>query len=124
MTGGQMAPTTLVGQKTSTTPKGRSLMSEGPPIRVCELLANFERAVYLERCMITSPKEIRRTKNAIKKVLRVQQEKKGFALVEILSACPTHWKIPPAECPKFIEEHLTKVFAIGVIKNTAFPDAV
>jgi 2-oxoglutarate/2-oxoacid ferredoxin oxidoreductase subunit beta len=124
MTGGQMAPTTLVGQKTSTTPRGRSLLDEGPPIRVCELLANFERAVYLERCMITSPKEIRKTKDAIKRSFRVQQEQKGFSLVEVLSACPTHWRIAPPECPEFIEEHLTKVFPVGVIKNTAFPDAV
>ena len=124
MTGGQMAPTTLIGQKTSTTPRGRSLIGEGPPIKVCELLAHFERAVYLERCMLTSAKEIRKTKNAIKRAFRVQQEQKGFSLVEVLSACPTHWKLAPEKCPAFIEEHLTKVFPMGVIKNTAFPDAV
>jgi 2-oxoglutarate ferredoxin oxidoreductase subunit beta len=124
MTGGQMAPTTLVGQRTSTTPLGRSLLSEGPPIRVCELLANFERTVYLERCMLTSAKEIRKAKNAIRRAFRVQQEKKGYALVELLSACPTHWRLAPEKCPAFIEEHLTKVFPVGVIKNTAFPSAV
>ena len=124
MTGGQMAPTTLVGQKTSTTPQGRSLLSEGPPLKVCELLAGLERVVYLERCMLTSAKEIHKTKNAIKRAFRVQQEKKGFALVEVLSACPTHWRLPPEKCPAFIEQHLTKVFPVGVIKNTAFPDAV
>jgi pyruvate/2-oxoacid:ferredoxin oxidoreductase beta subunit len=113
-----------VGQKTSTTPLGRSLVGEGPPIKVCELLAHFERAVYLERCMLTSAKEIHKTKNAIKRAFRVQQAEKGFGLVEVLSACPTHWKVPPEKCPAFIEEHLTKVFPIGVIKNTAFPDAV
>jgi len=124
MTGGQMAPTTLVGQRTSTTPKGRSLLTEGPPIRVCELLATLERAVYLERCMITSPKEIRRAKNAMKHLFRVQMEKKGFGLVEILSPCPTYWRLAPVDCPKFIEQHLTKVFPPGVIKNSAFPEAV
>jgi 2-oxoglutarate ferredoxin oxidoreductase subunit beta len=124
MTGGQMAPTTLVGQKTSTTPKGRSLIGEGPPIKVCELLAGFERTVYLERCMLTSAKEIRKAKNAIKRAFRVQQQEKGFALVELLSACPTHWRLHPTKCPDFIEEHLTKVFPVGVIKNTAFADAV
>ena len=124
MTGGQMAPTTLVGQKTSTTPQGRSLIGEGPPLRICELLSGLERAVYLERCMISSPKEIRRTKNAIKRAFRVQKERKGFSLVEVLSACPTHWRMAPSKCTEFIEEHLTKVFPTGVIKNTAFPDAV
>jgi len=124
MTGGQMAPTTLVGQRTSTTPKGRSLIGEGPPLKVCELLAGLDRAVYLERCMITSPKEIRRTKNAIKKAFRVQQQEKGFSLVEVLSPCPTYWRLAPAKCAEFIEEHLTKVFPPGLIKNTAFPDAV
>ena len=89
-----------------------------------ELLAPLERVVYLERCMITSPKEIRRAKNAMKKAFRVQQEKKGFALVEILSACPTYWRMPPTQCAKYIEEKLTKIFPPGVIKNTAFPDAV
>ena len=119
MTGGQMAPTTLVGQKTSTTPKGRSLIGEGPPLKVCELLAHFERAVYLERCMITSPKEIRRTKDAVKRAFRAQRQEKGFSLVEVLSPCPTHWRLHPTKCPEFIEEHLTKVFPVGVIKNTA-----
>ena len=123
MTGGQMAPTTIVGQRTSTTPRGRSLLGEGPPIRVSELLATLERAVYVERCILTTPKEIRRTKNAIKKVFQAQLEKKGFALVEVLSPCPTYWRLPPTECSKYVEEHLTKVFPPGVIKNTAFPDA-
>ena len=74
--------------------------------------------------MISSPKEIRRTKNAIKKAFRVQREKKGFGLVEILSACPTYWRMTPTRCTEFIEQHLTKVFPTGVIKDTAFPDAV
>jgi 2-oxoglutarate/2-oxoacid ferredoxin oxidoreductase subunit beta len=120
MTGGQMAPTTLVGQKTTTSPYGRNISTEGPPLRVSELLATLERVVYVERCMLTTPKEIRKAKEAIRTVFRVQQEKKGFALVEILSPCPTHWRMPPAEYGKFIEERLTKVFPLGVIKNTAF----
>ncbi|MBN2583581.1 MAG: 2-oxoglutarate oxidoreductase [Planctomycetes bacterium] len=123
MTGGQMAPTTLVGQRTSTTPKGRSLIGEGPPLRVCELLAPLERVAYLERRMVTSPKEIRRVKNAIKKAFRVQQQEKGFSMVEILSPCPTHWRMAPPKCAAFIEEHLTKVFPVGVIKDTTSPGA-
>ena len=74
--------------------------------------------------MITSPREIRRTKNAIKKAFRAQQQEKGFSLIEVLSPCPTYWRLPMTKCAAFIEEHLTKVFPTGVVKNTAFPDAV
>ncbi len=123
MTGGQMAPTTMVGQRTSTTPAGRQLVGEGPPIKVCELLATLERAVYLQRCMITSPKAVRRTKKAIERAFRVQEEAAGFSLVEILSPCPTHWRMPPTECPAFIEEQVARVFPTGVIKDTASPQA-
>ena len=119
MTGGQMAPTTLVGQKTSTTPKGRSLADEGPPIKVCELLSTLERAVYLERCMVTSPKEIRRTRKALERSFRVQQAGEGFSLVEVLSPCPTYWRLHPTQCAEHIEEDLTKVFPTGVIKDTS-----
>jgi len=118
MTGGQMAPTTLVGQRTSTTPKGRHLIGEGPPLRVCELLSPLERVVYLERRMLTSPKEIRLTKKAIERAFRVQQQGLGFSMVEILSPCPTHWRLPPEQCAAYIEDRLTPVFPVGVIKDT------
>jgi len=118
MTGGQMAPTTLVGQRTSTTPRGRKLEDEGPPIRVSELLAGFERVVYLERCMLTSAREIRKAKAAVKRVFRVQQENLGFGMVELLAACPTQWRMEPAACPPYIEDELTRVFPVGVIKDT------
>jgi len=118
MTGGQMAPTTVPGQKTTTTPQGRSITSEGYPIRVCELLATLEKPAYLERCVIGSPKEIQRTKTAIKKSFRVQRDLKAFSLVEILSPCPTYWRIPPTKCFKYIETWMEQIFPPGVIKDT------
>ncbi|MDK1031143.1 MAG: thiamine pyrophosphate-dependent enzyme [Planctomycetia bacterium] len=119
MTGGQMAPTTLLKQKTTTTPAGRDMLNEGPPIRVCELLSGFERVVYLERCMITTVKEIRRTKRAIQKSFRIQMAEKGFSMVEVLSPCPVAWRVPPEKCTEWIERHMTKVFPAGVIKDTS-----
>jgi len=118
MTGGQMAPTTVPGQKTATTPQGRSVTGEGFPIRVCELLATLEKPAYLERTVIGSPKEITRTKNAIKKSFRVQRELKAFSLVEILSPCPTYWRVSPDKSVKYIETWMEKIFPPGVIKDT------
>jgi len=117
MTGGQMAPTTVPGQKTTTTPMGRSVVNEGYPIRVCELLATLERPAYLERCVIGSPKDIQRTKTAIKKSFRVQRDLKAFSLVEILSPCPTYWRVPPTKSVKYIETWMEKIFPPGVVKD-------
>jgi len=118
MTGGQMAPTTMPGQKTTTTPKGRSIVNEGFPLRVSEMLATLEEPVYIERCVVGSPRDIRRTKNAIKKSLRVQRDLKGFSLIEILSPCPTYWRVPPNKAVAYIEEYFEEVFPRGVIKDT------
>ncbi|MCX5656102.1 MAG: thiamine pyrophosphate-dependent enzyme [Planctomycetota bacterium] len=118
MTGGQMAPTTVPGQKTTTSPQGRSITSEGYPIRVCELLATLEKPAYLERCVIGSAKEIQRTKTAIKKSFRVQRDLKAFSLVEILSPCPTYWRVPPTKSVKYIETWMEKIFPPGVVKDT------
>jgi len=118
MTGGQMAPTTMPGQKTTTTPKGRSIVNEGFPLRVSEMLATLEEPVYIERCVVGTPRDIRRTKNAIKKSLRVQRDLKGFSLVEILSPCPTYWRVPPNKAVAYIEEYFEEVFPRGVIKDT------
>jgi 2-oxoglutarate ferredoxin oxidoreductase subunit beta len=117
MTGGQMAPTTVPGQKTTTTPAGRSVTSEGYPIRVCELLATLEKPAYLERTVIGSPKEIRRTKNAIKKSLRTQRDLKAFSLVEILSPCPTYWRVAPPKAVEYIQKWMEEIFPPGVIKD-------
>ena len=118
MTGGQMAPTTVPGQKTTTTPKGRSVTSEGYPIRVSELLATLEKPAYIERTMIGSPKDIRRTKNAIKKSFRVQRDLKAFSLVEILSPCPTYWRVRPPKAVEYLEKWMVQIFPPGVIKDT------
>lgn len=117
MTGGQMAPTTLPGQRTSTTPTGRNPRNEGPPIRVCELLAALDAPVYLERTALTSPKTIGKTRRAIKKALQAQKDGRGFSLVEILSACPTGWKLPPPEARRWIEENMFKYFPLGVYRD-------
>jgi 2-oxoglutarate ferredoxin oxidoreductase subunit beta len=115
MTGGQMAPTTMPGQKTTTTPKGRSIVNEGFPLRVSEMLATLEEPVYIERCVVGTPRDIRRTKNAIKKS---QRDLKGFSLIEILSPCPTYWRVPPNKAVAYIEEYFEEVFPRGVIKDT------
>ncbi len=118
MTGGQMAPTTVPGQKTTTSPKGRSVTSEGYPLRVSELLATLEKPAYIERTMIGTPKDIRRTKNAIKKSFRVQRDLKAFSLIEILSPCPTYWRVHPPKAVEYLEKWMVEIFPPGVIKDT------
>jgi len=117
MTGGQMAPTTMEGQRTATTPRGRRAEVEGPPLRVCELLSGFDRVAYLARTTITSPRGVRRTRRAIKRGLQAQMEGRGFSLVEILSACPTYWRMSPQESLTFIDEEMTKTFPLGVFRD-------
>ncbi len=118
MTGGQMAPTTMPGQKTSTTPAGRSIVNEGYPLRVSEMLATLEQPVYIERTVVGTPRDIKRTKNAIKKSFRIQRDMKAFSLVEVLSPCPTYWRVPPTKAVEYIETYMEEVFPRGVIKDT------
>jgi 2-oxoglutarate ferredoxin oxidoreductase subunit beta len=117
MTGGQMAPTTLVGQKTTTTPYGRDTILEGHPIKMSEILALIEGVAYIERVAVNSPANIRKTKKAIQKAFQVQLDKRGFAMVEILSPCPTNWKMSPVEAWQWVDKEMTKVFPLGVIKD-------
>jgi 2-oxoglutarate ferredoxin oxidoreductase subunit beta len=117
MTGGQMAPTTLIGQKTATTPFGRDPKREGYPIKVCELLSSLEGVVYLERVSVNSPKNIIRAKKAIKKAFQNQIDGKGFSLVEVLSQCPVDWGMTPQDAIKWVEEHHSKTFPLGVYKD-------
>jgi 2-oxoglutarate ferredoxin oxidoreductase subunit beta len=117
MTGGQMAPTTLLNQRTTTTPYGRDAKIEGYPIRMSEILALLEGTVYIERTAVNSPANIRRTKKAIRKALQTQIDNLGFSLVEILSPCPTNWKMSPLESWQWIDKEMTKVFPLGVIKD-------
>jgi 2-oxoglutarate ferredoxin oxidoreductase subunit beta len=117
MTGGQMAPTTLEGQRTATTPLGRRSATEGPPLRVCELLANFERVAYLARTTVTSPRAVRVTRQAIKRGIEAQAEGRGFSLIEILAPCPTYWRLTPLASFTFIDETMTRTFPLGVFRD-------
>ncbi len=116
MTGGQMAPTTMLGQVTATTPGGRD-SSAGYPLKVSELLAILPGTVFLCRTAISNPANIRKTKLAIKKAFQVQLENKGFSLVEILSPCPSYWRLSPKEAKEWIEEKMIPNFPLGVIKG-------
>jgi len=117
MTGGQMAPTTVIGQKTATTPFGRRPEYEGYPIKICELLSSTEGVCYLERVSVNNPKNVIRAKKSIKKSFQNQIDKRGFSLVEVLSMCPVNWGKTPIESCKWVEEVVTKTFALGVFKD-------
>jgi 2-oxoglutarate ferredoxin oxidoreductase subunit beta len=118
MTGGQMAPTTLVSQRTTTTPYGRDVTLEGYPIKISEMLALLDGVVYIERTAVNSPAGIRKTKKAIRKAFQVQLDGLGYSLVEILSPCPVNWKMGIPESWRWIDEEMTKVFPLGLIKDT------
>ena len=118
MTGGQMAPTTLLGQKTTTTPFGRTAEQEGFPMRVCELLGSLEAPAYLERVALGDAKHDMATRRAVRKAIQNQVEGKGFSLVEVLSPCPTGWKQIPTESAKFVLDTMTRTFPLGVVRDT------
>jgi 2-oxoisovalerate ferredoxin oxidoreductase beta subunit len=113
MTGGQMAPTTLLGEKTTTTPRGRDPAVHGYPLRVCELLATLDAPVFLERVALGSNKQIMATGRAIRRALENQVHGLGFSLVEVLSPCPTGWGLDPAEAQTFVRETMTRTFPLG-----------
>ncbi|MCE5322768.1 thiamine pyrophosphate-dependent enzyme [bacterium] len=114
MTGGQMAPTTLIGQKTTTCPSGRDPHVNGYPIRVCEMLATLDGPSYIERVAPTSPAGMSKTKKAIKHAFQNQIDGKGFSLVEVLSNCPTNWRMTPIDSFKWIDEKMSEFFPVGV----------
>ncbi len=118
MTGGQMAPTTLLEQTTTTSPYGRDANLEGYPIKLSEMLGLVRGAVYIERTAVNSPANIRKTKKAIKKAFQVQIDDLGYALVEILSPCPTNWKMSSIDSWKWVDDVMQKEFPLGVIKDT------
>ncbi len=117
MTGGQMAPTTMVGQKTTTTPYGRRREKEGYPLKMAELLAGLEGVAYSARVAVNNIKNIIKAKKALKKAFLAQIENKGFGFVEFLSACPTNWHLNPIEANKRIEKELIPYFPLGVYKD-------
>jgi 2-oxoglutarate/2-oxoacid ferredoxin oxidoreductase subunit beta len=117
MTGGQMAPTTLPGQNSTTTPGGRDIARDGAPLDLTQMLAVANGSAYLERTAVNSVKNIRRTKKAITKAFKTQMAGLGFSLVEILSPCPTNWKMSAVDAAKWVEETAMKSFPLKVIKD-------
>ncbi len=117
MTGGQMAPTTILGQTTTTTPGGRIALRDGYPLDLSQMLSVAAGSVYIERTSVTSPKNVIKTKKAIKKAFQVQMDGLGFALVEILSPCPTNWKLSPVDACKRVDEEVVRSYPLGVIKD-------
>jgi len=116
MTGGQMAPTSLPGQKTTSSPAGRDVEQVGYPIRMAEILATLDGTGYSVRRSLHDPKNIRLAKKAIRTALEAQQAGLGLAFVELLSSCPTNWKVSPVEALKFIKEHMIPAFPLGDYK--------
>lgn len=117
MTGGQMAPTTLPGQVTQTTPYGRDTSTAGFPVRVCEMLATLDGVTYAERVAVNSVPNIRKAKAAIKKAFDNQVNHRGFSIVEILSTCPTNWGLTPPEALKWLEDNMIPYYPLGTFKD-------
>ena len=117
MTGGQMAPTTLPNQVTQTSPYGRDVATVGYPIKVCEMLAQLEGAVYLSRVAANNVKNVLATKKAIKKAFQNQLDGKGFSLVEVLSTCPTNWGLTPKKSMEWLEENMMPYYPLGEYKD-------
>ena len=117
MTGGQMAPTTLVGQKTTTSPFGRDAALTGNPIRMCEMIATLDGAAFVERVTVTDSKSLLRAKRAIKRAFELQQQNAGFTFVEVLSTCPTNWGINPRQALTWLNENMIPVYPLGNFKD-------
>lgn len=117
MTGGQMAPTTLIGQPATTAPKGRDPKVNGYPINVAEMLSQLEGATYIERVAVDTPANILKAKKAILKAFKYQTEGKGFTLVEVLSTCPTNWGVQPTDAVKWLQEKMLPKYPLGVYKD-------
>lgn len=117
MTGGQMAPTTLLGQVTTTTPKGRDPLLNGYPVNMAEMLGQLIGTTYVERVSVSNVKNVRRAKLAIKRAFQNQINKKGFSMIEVLSTCPTNWGMTPKEALTWVDMEMTKVFPLGIFKE-------
>ena len=117
MTGGQMAPTTLVGMKATTAPQGRDPKEHGYPMHMCEILNQLTAPYYLERTSCNNPANVSKTKAAIKKAFQNQLDGKGFSMVEIVTSCPTNWGLDPIESLDFLENNMLKEFPLGVVRD-------
>ena len=123
MTGGQMAPTSLPGQVTQTSPYGRDTNHCGFPIKVCEMLSELEGPEYLERVTVNNVKNIRNAKKAIKKAFENQINGKGFSLIEVISSCPTNWGMTPKDALKWIDDNMIPYYPLGVYKDRSAKEA-
>jgi 2-oxoglutarate ferredoxin oxidoreductase subunit beta len=117
MTGGQMAPTTMLGQKTTTSPCGREFQTEGYPIKMAELLATLEGTAFSARVAMCTPAQIRKAKGAVRKAFEMQRKEMGFSIVEFLSTCPTNWGMKPVEAQKRVLGEMVEYFPLGVFKE-------
>ena len=119
MTGGQMAPTTLIGQKATTCQTGRTKEQAGMPIRMAELLSTLDGCVYAERVCVTDIANINKAKRAIKKAFQKQMNNEGFTFIEVLSTCPTNWGMTPLKANEWLKDNMVPYYPLGVIKETA-----
>ncbi len=117
MTGGQLAPTTLVGQKTTTSPYGRNAGNEGYPIKVSEMISTLEAPVYVERVALTDAKNTAKVRRAVRKGLKNQIDNKGFSLIEVLSTCPSNWKMDPVQSKQWLSDNMIQQFPLGVYRD-------
>ena len=122
MTGGQMAPTTLMGQKATTAKDGRTPL-QGYPMHICEILNQLEAPIYIERCALDSPAHVQAAKKAIRKGFQNQLDKKGFSFIELLSNCPTNWGMSPVKSLEFMRNETMKEFPLGVIRDRSQEEA-
>ena len=122
MTGGQMAPTTLLGQVTTTSPYGRIREIQGNPIRVCEMVSTLDGVAYAERVAVDCVKNVNNAKKAIKKGFMMQQEKRGLSIIEVLSTCPTNWGLSPEKAIEWLRENMMAHYPLGVYKDVTEED--
>ncbi len=118
MTGGQMAPTTLVGQKTTTSPNGRDPKTQGLPLKIAEMMATIPGATYVERVSVHNPAHVRKAKKALMKAFTIQKENKGFTLIEFISTCPVNWGMTPKDAVDWAVDNMIPYYPLGVYKDT------
>lgn len=117
MTGGQMAPTSLIGQKTTTSQDGRDAKHHGNPIHISEMFATIEGVAYLERVSVYDPKHVIQAKKAIKKAFQYQKENRGFTMIEVISSCPVNWGMKPVDALKWVKDEMIPVYPLGIFKD-------
>ena len=123
MTGGQMAPTSLPGQITQTSPYGRDVATQGYPLKLCEMLSQLDGAGYLERVAVNNVKNVKNAKKAILKAFRNQVEGKGFSLIEVVSTCPTNWGMTPEKALEWLNDNMLPYYPLGVYKDKTAEEA-